>query len=72
MEQKLTHTTKSTVRIAAELEPELVAMVDQECRGICSRATIVRLALMDRYNIRHLVQQESGLRAKQEKVYVKR
>lgn len=48
MEQKA---TKTTIRIAAELEPELVALVDRECRGICSRATIVRLALMERYKV---------------------
>lgn len=52
MEQKV---TKTTIRIAAELEPELVELVDRECRGICSRATIVRLALMDRYKVQRKV-----------------
>ena len=47
MEQKLTK--KTTIRIAAELEPELIAKVDEEARGLCSRATIVRMALLDRY-----------------------
>lgn len=46
MEQKV---TKKTIRIAAELEPELIALVDEEAKGLCSRATIVRLALLDRY-----------------------
>ncbi len=48
MEQK---GTKHTIRIAAELEPELVALVDEECKGLCGRATIVRLALMERYQV---------------------
>lgn len=46
MEQK---DTKKTIRIAAELEPELIQLVDEEAKGLCSRATIVRLALLDRY-----------------------
>ncbi len=46
MEQKV---TKKTIRIAAELEPKLIALVDEEAKGLCSRATIVRLALLDRY-----------------------
>lgn len=49
MEQK---DTKRKIRIAAELEPELVTLVDEECRGRCSRATIVRMALLDRYQKR--------------------
>lgn len=49
MEQKDTH---KKIRIAAELEPELIAMIDDEARGMCSRATIVRMALMDRYHIK--------------------
>lgn len=57
MEQKV---TKTTIRIAAELEPELVALVDRECRGICSRATIVRLALMERYKVQRKL---GGVRA---------
>ena len=49
MEQK---DTKRTIRIAAELEPSLVALVDDERRGRCSRAAIVRMALLDRYQKR--------------------
>lgn len=41
--------TKQTIRIAAELEPSLVQLVDEERRGRCSRAAIVRMALLDRY-----------------------
>lgn len=55
MEHKI---TKKTIRIAAELEPELVALVDREAKGVCSRATIVRLALMDRYHGKRPVHKE--------------
>lgn len=54
MEQK---DTKRKIRIAAELEPELVTLVDEERRGRCSRATIVRMALLDRYEKRRAKQQ---------------
>jgi len=47
MEQR--GTNKRRVRIAAEIEPELIAKIDQERKGRCSRATIIRMALADRY-----------------------
>lgn len=47
MEQK---DTTRKIRIAADIEPELVALLDEEARGLCSRATIVRMALLDRYH----------------------
>lgn len=47
MEQK--DTIKRRVRVAADLEPDLIEKIDQERRGSCSRATIVRMALLDRY-----------------------
>lgn len=46
MEPKI---TKKRIRIAVELEPEIVALVDEEARGVFSRAMVVRLALLDRY-----------------------
>ena len=49
MEHKI---TPRKIRIAAELEPDLVALVDAERKGRCSRATIVRMALLDRYQHR--------------------
>jgi len=54
MEQK---GTTQRIRIAAELEPELVARVDEERRGRCSRAAIVRMALLDRYEKKPLKKQ---------------
>jgi hypothetical protein len=42
-------TLKRRVRIAAELEPAIIALIDRERKGRCSRATIVRIALLDRY-----------------------
>lgn len=56
MEQK---DTKKTIRIAAEIEPELVALVDGEARGLCSRATIVRMALLDRYHGKRAVKKQN-------------
>ena len=50
MEQK--GTDKRRVRVAAELELDLIAKIDQERKGRCSRATIVRMALLDRYQAR--------------------
>lgn len=41
--------TKTRIRIAAELEPALVQKIDEERRGSCSRAAIVRMALVARY-----------------------
>ena len=49
--------TTQRIRIAAELEPELVARVDEERRGRCSRAAIVRMALLDRYEKKPLKKQ---------------
>jgi len=42
-------TDKRRIRVAAELELDLVAKIDHERKGRCSRATIVRMALLDRY-----------------------
>lgn len=47
MEQK--DTSKRRVRVAADLELDLIEKIDQECQGACSRAAIVRMALLDRY-----------------------
>lgn len=55
MERKVTH---RKIRIAAQLEPDLVALVDAERKGRCSRATIVRMALLDRYQHRDQQKQE--------------
>lgn len=55
MERKV---TRRTIRIAAELEPDLVALVDAERKGRCSRATIVRMALRDRYQQQEEKKQE--------------
>jgi metal-responsive CopG/Arc/MetJ family transcriptional regulator len=43
--------TKRIVRIAADLDADLVHAMDQErmSKGHCSRAAIVRMALADRY-----------------------
>lgn len=41
--------TQERIRVAAQLEQSLVALIDQERRGRCSRAAIVRMALLDRY-----------------------
>jgi len=42
--------TVKRVRVSADLEPSLIAKIDQERRGgMCSRATIIRMALLDRY-----------------------
>lgn len=40
---------KRRVRIAAEIDRDLVALVDRERKGRCSRAAIIRMAIMDRY-----------------------
>jgi len=45
-------TAKHRVRIAAELEHALIAKIDEERKGRCSRAAIVRMALLDRYQPR--------------------
>lgn len=39
------------VAIQARIEPELVARIDRErqAKGRCSRAVIIRMALLDRY-----------------------
>ena len=37
------------IRVAAELSPRLVAKIDAERKGSCSRAAILRMALVDRY-----------------------
>jgi hypothetical protein len=42
-------THKPRVRIAAELEHALIVKIDEERKGRCSRAAIVRMALLDRY-----------------------
>jgi|CXWL01.1.fsa_nt_gi hypothetical protein len=47
MEQK--GTSQRKIRIAANLEPDLIEKIDHERKGRCSRATIVRMALLDRY-----------------------
>jgi len=41
--------TPKRIRVAAELEPDLVQKIDEERSGSCSRETIVRMALIDRY-----------------------
>lgn len=42
---------KQLVAIQARIEPELIAKIDRECqaKGRCSRAVIIRMALLDRY-----------------------
>lgn len=50
MEQK--GTDKRRIRVAAELELDLIEKIDHERKGRCSRATIVRMALLDRYQDR--------------------
>lgn len=37
------------IRVAAELEPALIAKIDAERKGSCSRAAIIRMALVYRY-----------------------
>ena len=47
-QQKTTHPRK-TVRVVTNLEPSLVEKIDQERAGICGRAAILRLAIVERY-----------------------
>lgn len=49
--QQKTALRKTMVKVAAHLEPELIKKIDSDRRGrgSCSRAAIVRMALMDRY-----------------------
>lgn len=42
-------TKNSRTRVAANIESELIAKIDDERRGRCSRAAILRMALLDRY-----------------------
>ena len=46
MQQKIT----KHVRVVADLDPSIVEKIDAERAGVCSRAAIVRLALMERYH----------------------
>ena len=55
MEQK---STTERIRVAAQLEPSLVELIDHERRGRCSRAAIIRMALLDRYEAKgHAIEQ---------------
>lgn len=49
--QQKTTPRRAMVKVAAHLEPELIKKIDSDRkgRGSCSRAAIVRMALMDRY-----------------------
>ncbi len=42
-------TAPALIRIAATLTPALIAKIDAERQDRCSRASIVRMALVDRY-----------------------
>jgi len=49
--QKITKENMRTVRIAADIEADVIASMDQErsLKGQCSRAAIIRMALAERY-----------------------
>lgn len=51
MQRNSTTKKKGLVAVQARIEPELVEQIDRECRtkGHCSRAVILRMALLDRY-----------------------
>lgn len=53
MIQKITknNSRKTKIRIVADVERDVIAKLDRECesKGHCSRAAIIRMALMDRY-----------------------
>ncbi len=49
MKQQKTTPAKQTVRVVTNLEPSLVEKIDRERAGICGRAAILRLAIVERY-----------------------
>jgi len=50
MQRISTHSTVKRIRVAADLEPALIAKMDRERQhGLYSRATIIRMALIARY-----------------------
>lgn len=44
--------TTKRVRIAADIEQDMIALIDEDRKGKCSRAAIIRMALVDRYQER--------------------
>lgn len=54
MQRNSTTRKKGLVAVQTRIEPELVERIDRECRamGRCSRAVIIRMALIDRYQAR--------------------